>query len=123
MRFEEMDAAAPLARQLQEPHAGSVVPIYKFTVALDERDALVAAWSDDAGCTLSGSRALSLAQLHRGIGESPVFINYAVWESVDAFRAAFGQPEFRNRLAAYPDSAVASPHLFEKIAVPGICAS
>ena len=32
---------------------------------------------------------------------------------VDAFRTAFGRPEFRSRLAQYPDSAVASPNLFE----------
>jgi hypothetical protein len=50
-----------------------------------------------------------------------VFLNYAVWESVEAFRTAFGRPEFRSRLAQYPDSVVASPHLFEKIAVRGIC--
>jgi len=50
-----------------------------------------------------------------------VFLNYAVWESVEAFRTAFGRPEFRSRLAQYPDSVVASPHLFEKLAVPGIC--
>jgi dipeptidyl aminopeptidase/acylaminoacyl peptidase len=44
-----------------------------------------------------------------------------VWESVEAFRTAFGRPDFRSRLAQYPDSVVASPHLFEKVAVRGIC--
>jgi hypothetical protein len=38
-----------------------------------------------------------------------------------AFRAAFGHPEFRAKLATYPASAVASPHLFQTVAVPGIC--
>lgn len=61
------------------------------------------------------------AQLHRGLGESHVFLNYAVWETVDAFRTAFGRPEFRSGLAGYPSSVVASPHLFEKVAVRGIC--
>ena len=85
-----------------------------------DRDALVAAWADDAAYFKQQPGFIS-AQLHRGIGESPVFLNYAVWESVDAFRTAFGRPEFRGRLAQYPDSAVASPHLFEKLAVRGIC--
>ena len=49
-----------------------------------------------------------------------MFLNYAVWESVEHFRAAFTNPEFRGALAAYPSSVVASPHLFEKVAVP-IC--
>jgi hypothetical protein len=52
-----------------------------------------------------------------------MFLNYAVWESVEHFRAAFTNPEFRGALAAYPSSVVASPHLFEKVAVPNLCAS
>ena len=122
MRFEEMDVTIPLSRQLEASHAGPVVLINKFSVALEDRDALVAAWADDAAYLKQQPGFIS-AQLHRGIGESPVFLNYAVWESVDAFRTAFGRPEFRSRLAQYPDSAVASPHLFEKLAVPGICVS
>jgi heme-degrading monooxygenase HmoA len=70
---------------------------------------------------MKGQPGFITTQLHRGIGGSCVFLNYAVWESVDAFKAAFAQPEFRERLAAYPRSVVASPHLFEKVAVPGIC--
>lgn len=60
-------------------------------------------------------------QLHRGIGGSSVFINYAVWESVDDFRRAFADPEFQAQWSNYPPSTVASPHLFQKVAVPRIC--
>jgi heme-degrading monooxygenase HmoA len=56
-------------------------------------------------------------QLHRGIGGSTNFINIAVWESAQALARAFGSPEFQARTARYPDSAVAAPHLFEKVAV------
>ncbi len=41
-------------------------------------------------------------------------------ESTADFRAAFANPEFRAKLSAYPASAVASPHLFQKVAVPGV---
>ena len=54
-------------------------------------------------------------------GDSPAYLNYAVWESTAAFRSAFANPEFRAKLAAYPASAVASPHLFQKVAVADIC--
>ncbi len=57
----------------------------------------------------------------RAIGESPTYLNCAVWQSTADFRAAFTHPEFRAKLSAYPSSAVASPHLFQKVAVPGIC--
>jgi heme-degrading monooxygenase HmoA len=60
-------------------------------------------------------------QLHRAIGESPTYLNYAVWETNAHFRAAFSHPEFRAKLSAYPASATAAPHLFQKVAVSGIC--
>ena len=85
MKFEEMDATAPLAKQLEDPYGGSIVLINKFTVALEDRDALIAAWANDAAYFKQQPGFIS-AQLHRGIGDSPVFLNYAVWESVEAFR-------------------------------------
>ncbi|CZU51312.1 antibiotic biosynthesis monooxygenase family protein [Enterobacter ludwigii] len=60
-------------------------------------------------------------QLHRAIGDSPTYLNYVVWESTEAVRAAFTDPEFLAKLPAYPSSVVASPHLFQKVAVPGFC--
>lgn len=60
-------------------------------------------------------------QLHRAIGDSCAYLNYAVWESTAAFRAAFTHQEFQAKLSRYPSSAVASPHLFQKVAVPGFC--
>jgi heme-degrading monooxygenase HmoA len=60
-------------------------------------------------------------QLHRAIGDSSAYFNFAVWESTALDRAAFTHPEFKASLAAYPSSVVATPHLFQKVAVPGIC--
>jgi hypothetical protein len=60
-------------------------------------------------------------QLHRAIAESPTYLNYAVRESTADFRGAFAHPDFRAKLSAYPSSAVASPHVFQKLAVPDIC--
>ena len=62
-------------------------------------------------------------QMHKGIANSPTYINYAVWESVKSFRDAFTNPEFQRRIGRYPDSATVAPHLFKKIAVPGHCVS
>ena len=50
-----------------------------------------------------------------------MFLNHAVWESIEAFRNAFGDPQFQETFARYPDSTVATPHLFQKVAIPGIC--
>jgi hypothetical protein len=37
------------------------------------------------------------------------------------FHLLLGDPQFQATFARYPDSTVASPHLFQKVAVPGIC--
>jgi heme-degrading monooxygenase HmoA len=118
LRFDEMDERVTLREQMAT-RAGPVVLINKFTVAPEEADQLVEAWTADASFMKSQPGFVS-AQLHRGIGESSVFVNYAVWESTDAFARAFSQPEFRASLAKYPPSTVASPHLFSKVAVPGM---
>jgi Antibiotic biosynthesis monooxygenase len=78
----------------------------------------------DRGC--GGDEATTgfiSTQLHRGIGGSRVFLNYAVWESSEHFERAFGHPEFRSHLVHYPASTRVSPRLFQKLAMPGICVS
>ena len=60
-------------------------------------------------------------QLHQGIAGGTVVMNYALWESVAHFRAAFNQPEFKQALGHYQSSAVASSHLFTRVTVPNLC--
>lgn len=47
---------------------------------LEETDQFLKAWTDDAAYFKRQPGFIS-AQLHRGIGGSGVFVNYAVWES------------------------------------------
>jgi len=90
--------------------------------SLDKADEpqFLAAWKADAQFMKQQPGFVS-TQLHRAIGESPTYLNYAIWESTAQFRSAFAHPEFRAKLSSYPSSAAASPHLFQKVAVPGIC--
>jgi heme-degrading monooxygenase HmoA len=117
--FVEMDEAVSIRDQLEDT-GGPVILINKFTVKLDEAEQLVGAWADDA-VWMKRQPGFISTQLHRGIGGSGVFLNYAVWESTAHFRAALYQPEFQARLSHYPSSAVVSPHLVRKGAGPGIC--
>ena len=55
------------------------------------------------------------------IAGSAVLMNYALWESVAHFRAAFNHPEFKQSLEQYPASTVASPHLFTRLSVSNLC--
>ena len=116
----EMDEKVTLAAQVEEKGGGSVVLINKFNFKPEDVDQLLKAWAADAAFLKQKPGFIS-TQLHRGIGGSCVFINYAVWESVELFKQATSDPAFRLAFAHYPDSTVASPHLFRKVAVPGIC--
>jgi heme-degrading monooxygenase HmoA len=114
-----LDPAFPIERQIALD-AAPVVLVNVFTLDKADEQTFLQAWQDDAAIMKRQPGFIS-TQLHRAIGESPTYLNYAVWESTAHFRAAFTHPEFRASLSAYPSSAVASPHLFQKVAVPGIC--
>lgn len=91
-----------------------------FTLDAADEAVFLQVWKDDAAFMKRQPGFIS-TQLHRAIGESPTYLNYAVWESTEAFRAAFTHPEFISKLSAYPSPAAASPHLFQKVGIAGIC--
>jgi quinol monooxygenase YgiN len=119
MELREMDEHTTYMQQLQQD-AGPVVLINQFNVAPDDVEQFLDVWADDAAF-MKGQPSFIATQLHRGIGGSTTFVNVAVWESARALGEAFRSPEFQQRAARYPDAAVAAPHVFERVAVPGVC--
>jgi heme-degrading monooxygenase HmoA len=118
-RLRPLDPAFPIECQIGI-EASPVVLVNVFTLANADEGTFLKIWQEDAEFMKRQPGFIS-TQLHRAIGENPTYLNYAVWESTAAFRAAFTHPEFRTKLSKYPSSAVASPHLFQKVGVPGIC--
>ncbi len=114
-----LDPAFPIERQLAVD-ASPVVLVNIFTLDKADEQAFLKAWHHDA-LFMKQQPGFIFTQLHRAIGESPTYLNYAVWETTADFRAAFTNPTFRAELSVYPSSAVATPHLFQKVAVPGVC--
>ena len=114
-----LDPAFPIERQIAID-AGPVVLVNVFTLDKADEPAFLQVWQEDAAFMKRQPGFIS-TQLHRAIGESPTYLNYAVWESNAAFRTAFTHPDFVAKLSSYPASAVAAPHLFQKVAAPGIC--
>ncbi|MBB3257188.1 heme-degrading monooxygenase HmoA [Paraburkholderia bannensis] len=121
LQLRPLDPSFAIDRQLATD-AVPVVLMNVFTLDPADEPIFLKAWQDDAAFMKQQPGFIS-TQLHRALGEHPTYMNYAVWESTAHFRAAFSQPEFKASLAAYPSSAIASPHLFQKVAVPGICVS
>ena len=114
-----LDPAFPIDRQLAVD-ATPVVLVNLVTLDIADEPGFLEAWRNDAVFMRRQPGFIS-TQLHRAIGDSSAYVNVAVWESTDHYRTAFTHPEFRASLAAYPSSVVATPHLFQKVAVPGVC--
>lgn len=117
--LRSMDPKFPIERQIALEES-PVVLINIFTLDKEDEATFLQVWEDDAAFMKAQPGFIS-TQLHRAIGDSPTYLNYAVWQSTADFRAAFTHPTFQGKLSAYPSSSVATPHLFRKVAVPGIC--
>ncbi len=117
--LRSMDPKFPIERQIALEES-PVVLINIFTLDKEDEATFLQVWEDDAAFMKAQPGFIS-TQLHRAIGDSPTYLNYAVWQSTADFRAAFTHPTFHGKLSAYPSSSVATPHLFRKVAVPGIC--
>lgn len=119
-KIVEMDENVSIYSQMNED-VGPVILINKFNVNPSESDEFVKAWAEEAEKFQVHAGFIS-TQLHRGIGGSGIFINYAVWESAAQFKNAVNKVMNPNdRMSGYPPSTVASPHLFKKVAVAGVC--
>jgi heme-degrading monooxygenase HmoA len=114
-----MDDHITYQQQLQN-NDGPVILINQFNLAPQDTARFLEAWTHDAAYMKQQPGFIS-TQLHQGTAGSTTFINLAVWESARALGRAFSSPQFQARVARYPNSTVATPHLFTKVTVPGIC--
>ena len=119
LQLRPLDQNVPIFQQLAT-ETSPVILVNVFQVAEADIPALLKAWEKDANWMKKQPGYIS-TQLHQAIGGSTLFLNYAVWESVAHFRAAFNHPDFKSSLEQYPSSTIASPHLFKRITVPNLC--
>ncbi len=120
LKHVEMDPTLSLNSQYADKLAKPIVLINLFNVDPKDNEAFKAAWAKDAAFFKAQPGYIS-AQLHHGIMGSSMWLNYAVFENAAAFGATNDQPEFKPLREIYPDSATAHPHLFRRVAIPGIC--
>ncbi|MGZ5550904.1 MAG: antibiotic biosynthesis monooxygenase family protein [Nitrososphaeraceae archaeon] len=124
-KFVEMYNRVKFKDQIEEKIDGSVILINKFNVEPGKVEQFLKDWGEDA-TNFKQQPGFISTQLHRGIGKSSVFINYAVWESIEHYKKAIKKILFSSKsqspLLKYDDESLAlSPHLFKKVAVRGIC--
>ena len=125
-KFVEMDERVKFKEQTEEKVIdGQVILINKFNVEPDKTEQFVKDWGEDA-INFKKQPGFISAQLNKGIGKSSIFINYAIWESLEHYKEAINKLLFSSEthtspLLKYDDSSlVMSPHLFKKVDVPGI---
>jgi quinol monooxygenase YgiN len=119
VNIASLDPTTPFPAQLQQ-ETGPITMVNVFVVPAESQEKFLAAWREDAEFMKSRPGCIS-TQMHRGTAGSQLLLNVATWESTQAFFAAFSTPEFQAAAARYPEGVTASPHIFQKIAVPGIC--
>jgi quinol monooxygenase YgiN len=119
----EMDEKVTLKDQMEDEVSGPVILISKFNVEHKGRRSFLKIWEENA-TNFKREPGFISTQLHKGTGNSSVFISYAVWESPKHVKNAADKvlgPDLQLVISKFPDSLVHSSHLFKKIAVPGIC--
>jgi hypothetical protein len=84
-KFVEMDDKMKFKDQIEEKIIGSVILINKFNVEPNKIERFLKDWGEDA-TNFKQQPGFISTQLHRGIGKSSVFINYAVWESMEHYK-------------------------------------
>jgi heme-degrading monooxygenase HmoA len=115
----DLDDRVTFKQQLQHK-IGAVVLMSTFLVPADQVDDFLDGFKKQFAI-MRNQPGLISAQLHRGIAGSSLFMNYIVWESVDAFRNGYELPEFQAQLKQYPPGTVVSATFFQRVAVPGMC--
>jgi glucose-6-phosphate isomerase len=119
-KIVEMDERVAVFTQMEED-VGPVILINKFSVDPNEFDQFLKAWANEAKKFKEQPGFIS-TQLHKGIGGSGTFINYAVWETVSHFKKAVSNViDPKNPVSAFPPGATVSPHLSKEVAVTGLC--
>jgi heme-degrading monooxygenase HmoA len=119
VKIIEMDEKVTLNTPLEED-VGPIILLNKFTVKPKDVDEFLKVFAATSEVFKQQPGFIS-AQLHRGIAGSCTFVNYVVWKSAKHFKRAFNRPEFRSSMSDVLPNVMMSPHLFKKVAVPGIC--
>ncbi|MEW2296130.1 antibiotic biosynthesis monooxygenase family protein [Streptomyces sp. NPDC006743] len=118
-KLENLDPTTPLFAQFKEK-TGPIVLANTFIVPKDRAESFLAHWKKQAEFMKAQPGFVSL-QMHQGTAGSLQFMNVAIWESTEALAKALGNPQFQAMSAQVPDDIVSYAHIFEKIAVEGLC--
>ena len=108
------DTRVPEARIRAD--AGVVTLINVFTVDPARQQELVAAWQDATEDVMRHQPGFVSASIHRSLDGNKV-VNYAQWESREAFAAMFNDPQAGAHLTRLAEIGTPAPALCEVVSV------
>ena len=120
LSHDELDPTFALHQEFADTSTEPTILLNVFDVDPSVAEPFKGAWVVDAEFFMIQPGCIS-SQLHQGLGTSRVFLNYAVFEDTRSFAGTTHQPQFEPLRRIYPDGSTAHPHLFRRLAVPGIC--
>jgi heme-degrading monooxygenase HmoA len=120
VQISDLDPSCPFFSQLDQAGEDPVTVINTFVAPEGGMDACLEAWKTEAAVMKAQPGFIS-TQLYRGVGDSRILTNVAVWESAAALKAAFSSRDWQDGLLNPPEGAVAYPVLMRKMGTPGIC--
>ncbi|MER6957381.1 antibiotic biosynthesis monooxygenase family protein [Streptomyces sp. NPDC000618] len=119
--LRDLDPSAPFLTQLQGPDDGRPITFVNvFLAPAGEVDKVIDVWREDA-LLMKAQPGFISGQLYRGIGDSRILTNVAVWENLTSLKDAFMREAFQNTLTLYPDGSLSHPLIVRKAAVAGVC--
>jgi heme-degrading monooxygenase HmoA len=89
---------ASFIEQLRAAPPGRIVLLNTFLVPEGETEAFQQGWAKAAE-VLRRQPGFVSTVLHKPLGGSRLWVNYAIWDSASAFAAALASPEFREAAA------------------------
>ena len=123
IKVQEFNSAVPFFGQLGlQDSTGPVYLVFVFNVPADCEAQFLACWKNH-GAVMGRFDGYGSEKLHRGLAHSQVYINYARWQSLAHFGAAFASPESQACLAAYPEACTFTGQVLSPVAVEGVCSA
>lgn len=110
-------SASPATSTIR-PDAGLVTVVNVFEVAPERQQELLALLDNATEEVMRHRPGFVSANFHRSLDGSRV-VNYAQWESTEAFEGMLGDPVARAHMEATMEIATASPGLYEVASVHG----
>ena len=109
-----------MKNNLQDEDAGPIIVMNKFHVNPQEVDEFLQVFTKT---TETFKQQPGFISAQPAFGESLAVPHSLIisFGNLAHFKQAFDRPEFKSNMAKVLPNTVMSPHLFKKVAVPGIC--